>query len=783
MTSLAFEPLISPALWMALAVAAGGMLAAYAWRRHGGVTPARWWSIVTLMAVGCALPLILLLNPTWVRRIPRSGGKPMLTVLVDRSASMATADADHGQTRYQAAMALARRCAEELKDRFDVRVKTFAETVTSHEANDLASVAPDGTASDLAGAIGDGIEGPGSAGQAVLLLSDGIHNAAGGGPQNVLAAARNARAAGVPVYTQTFGKDSDVTDIAIRMPMTQQVAFQGQKVPVIAYVKRRGKIAPLAHVSLWQDGRKLEEKDVFLEKAQETESSFSVSEAKPGLYRYEVRVDSAPGEVTTVNNYASFLLRVTDRPIRVLLLEGAPYWDNKFLMRTLASDPSVELDGIVRITQNRFLRRTIQRSGLVPSAAMPSGRTSDGRGAPEPAAAIHASPESPPEADKADASTSHETVEMLTDPAQFTFDREKLRNYQVIVLGRGAETYLNENFLADLRLWISRDSGALVCSRGQPVSQVTQTLDRLLPVRWTNAAETRFRVDLTDQGRSLQWLPLEQDPSGQALHRLPSLATKATIDQVKPLASILAAGTASGERSLPVVSYQPFGAGRVVVVEGAGMWRWAFLAPKYQQHEQLYHALWQSLLRWLISGAGLMPGERAALRADKVSFTAGEQITAQLLLRDETDVPDVELRGDTLPEPRRVTPVALADEPSTYRVPFGQLPEGRYEAKVAGDESWGRSAVTVFDVRKFQDEQLDITARPDVMARIASATGGSAINTTNTEEIIGQFKRYLDVNRPERVLRRPAWDKGPVLAAILVIWSAAWALRRNSGLV
>ena len=373
---------------------------------------------------------------------------------------------------------------------------------------------------------------------------------------------------------------------------------------------------------------------------------------------------------------------------------------------------------------------------------------------------------------------------MLTDPAQFTFDREKLRNYQVIVLGRGAEVFLTDAFLADLRLWISRDSGALVCSRGQPVAQVTQNLDRLLPVRWSNAAETRFRVDLTDQGRTLQWLPLEEDPSGQVLHRLPSLATKTTIDQVE------AVGQRSGRRGRrPAIracrssAISRSAAGRVVVVEGAGMWRWAFLAPKYQRHEQIYHAVWQSLLRWLISGAGLMPGERAALRADKVSFTTGDQISAQLLLRDETEIPEIELTGDPLSEPRRVTPVALADEPSTYRVPFGQLPEGRYEAKVAGDESWGQSAVTVFDVRRFQDEQLDITARPDVMARIASATGGSALHTTNAQEIIGQFKRYLDVNRPERVLRRPAWDKGWVLAAVLVLWSAAWALRRNSGLV
>ena len=111
------------------------------------------------------------------------------------------------------------------------------------------------------------------------------------------------------------------------------------------------------------------------------------------------------------------------------------------------------------------------------------------------------------------------------------------------------------------------------------------------------------------------------------------------------------------------------------------------------------------------------------------------------------------------------------------------MPEGRYEARVVGDGSWGQSAVTVFDVRQFLDEQLDITARPDVMARIASATGGTALQTVDTRALIEQFRRYLDVNRPERVIRQPAWDRGWVLAAVLAVWAVVWGLRRSSGLI
>src|SRR5690606_17374960 len=160
--------------------------------------------------------------------------------------------------------------------RFEIRIKSFANSVRSQDVQDLASLIPEETESDLAAAIADGTQPMGTSGQAVLLLSDGIQNSAGGGPQTVLSAARNARGAGVPVYTQVFGKNSDVTDLAIRLPMTQQVAFAGQRVPVVAFVKRRGHVSPEARISLWQDGQLKEEKEITLEKTQESEAAFSV---------------------------------------------------------------------------------------------------------------------------------------------------------------------------------------------------------------------------------------------------------------------------------------------------------------------------------------------------------------------------------------------------------------------------------------------------------------------------------------------------------------------------
>src|SRR5262249_51386343 len=132
-----------------------------------------------------------------------------------------------------------------------------------------------------------------------------------------------------------------------------------------------------------------------------------------------------------------------------------------------------------------------------------------------------------------------------------------------------------------------------------------------------------------------------------------------------------------------------YGTGRVVAVEGSGMWRWAFLAPQYQQHDQVYETLWQSLLRWLVSGVGLVPGQDLVLRTDRVTYTTGESVSALLLRRDDAASAkklEIELTGETDGERRKFPAVPLGDEPGVYRVPFGTLPEGRYRAAVVGPD-------------------------------------------------------------------------------------------------
>ena len=89
----------------------------------------------------------------------------------------------------------------------------------------------------------------------------------------------------------------------------------------------------------------------------------------------------------------------------------------------------------------------------------------------------------------------------------------------------------------------------------------------------------------------------------------------------------------------------------------------------------------------------------------------------------------------------------------------------------------------MFDVRRLMEEQLDLKARPDLMARIASSTGGAVLNSNDPNEIANAFVTHLEKSRPDRIRRTSAWDRWWVLAGTFALWMIAWGLRRNSGLV
>ena len=221
------------------------------------------------------------------------------------------------------------------------------------------------------------------------------------------------------------------------------------------------------------------------------------------------------------------------------------------------------------------------------------------------------------------------------------------------------------------------------------------------------------------------------------------------------------------------------------------MWRWALMAPRYSQKEEVYGTLWRSLLRWLVARAGLLPGQQLSLQLDRVSYESGSVVTATMLVRPESvsQIPRVRLRsvatGTESNEQvfdQEYTAKPVGQDPGVYRFDFGKLPAGQYSAEtVAEDEDL--YVKTALDVRDRWTEQLQLDARPELMQRIADLTGGAVLESADADDFTNQFADHLADARTPQFRRVTMWDRWWGMLSALLLWAGTWVLRRRSGLV
>jgi hypothetical protein len=131
-----------------------------------------------------------------------------------------------------------------------------------------------------------------------------------------------------------------------------------------------------------------------------------------------------------------------------------------------------------------------------------------------------------------------------------------------------------------------------------------------------------------------------------------------------------------------------------------------------------------------------------------------------------------------------VRPIPVGDELGVYQVFVGTLPVGHYELRMAVTEAGSAQTKSVhFDVWPDLREQLEVSARSDLMQRIAEISGGSVIVRDDPSELKQQFQVHIQKSRSIQYQRIAAWDRWWVLVGILCLWTTTWALRRRTGLI
>lgn len=774
-TRLIFDCPLPPWVVAAAAAAALGVVLFFVRRDAAHLKPLVRRSLHTLAVVAVAMLTGIALSPKLIRTWP-DPHKPRCALLVDGSRSMLLTDTYakpplEGQTPKSKAEsggelsreAVARSLLNSGPDGWLARVREAFEVTAWRFAGALEALSlgpdappfevnPEGYVTALGDALFEAARGSGGVWpRAVILISDGAWNT-GRDPSEV---ARILGRMNIPVFAVGIGNPSPPRDAAVTALRAPKTALLGDEVLLAADVASSGMGAARLPVQLMSGADVIAEKQVVtLPSGRPVSVSFSFVPDTPGLRTFTVRVPKQEGEQNEANNSAKASIEISERKIRVLLVDSEPRWEFRFIRNVFERDPAVQLT------------ICLLRPGL--GAIKGEGY-----------------------------------LEAL--PTQ----KQQMADYDLVILGDVAREHLPEDFLKELVDLVKVRGSALVVIAGRRQnarSLIGTPVASILPVSLDGSGGDGrgepFNVELTQDGASHLVTRLAADPEeNEAIWaRLPKVWWSASVGGLARGATALLVHPyrLAGASKLPLIAVQRVGAGKVMFCGIEETWRW-----RREVGDKFHYRFWAQSVRWLVKRQFAEGDPRARLSLDRTECDQGEavEVEAYCLGPDGFPLENARVwarvkwepvegapqpreapRQDTAPTVQRLALAAAPGGWGLYRAVFKPEKPGRYTLRpivaTYGEEPLASSATLT--VLRTDLEKRFLAQDVNSLNSIALASRGQYLRVDEIDRLPGLLAAKVE----RRILTAEYapcrhWAFYTVLALVL---GAAWLIRKRSGL-
>lgn len=689
---------------------------------------------------GVIAVLLLLFNlGKWSK--PNENQTRSWVILNDVSASMSQPTAE-GTSRADIAKSMIHQATNQAKStELPLLVYPFSSKLETVEG----SAKPIGTSTNILPAITQLLQDASAAGDnlaGVIVLSDGRQTL--NSPQTDLdALALRARSRNVAVNTVVIGAYSAPPDLALIQPRASLTAFSGQPIRIAFALQSSGIEAVRPIVSLRDStGKEITKLTLDLAPNKNLTAEFDVP-APSASTQWSIETPVIDGEVRSSNNKSVLNIRIIESKTRVFLVEGAPYWDSKFLAQLLRQQPHMDVRSIHRLSNQRYFR-------------IDSG----------------------------------ETKNQETDHPIFPDTLDELAHYDLIVFGKNIDAFLTPERTEFLRSYVRDRGGAVLFSRGKPTTAAMPSLEPLEPVVWAATSAAAFRFSPTRDGEAAglfgQALPA---PDASLWAALPTLKDGRQISLVKPFTRILAEGipdVGGGSGKFPALLVRRYGQGVTGLVNGDGLWKWDFF-PEARELGNCYEDFWNQLIQWMASYSEFLPGQDFSLRLPTTRGEAGKTLTATISYRGNDIAPQPTIQiVDPIGTANKISPAAIPDPSGRplWRASFTPDQPGLWKLKLI-DPRPNASATpeVLFTVPPPTQESDDLSPDPDFLNSLAKATGGRALQPTEFPEFLNQqLVKSTPTTRESGAVWKSSWDSAALALTIAVFFAIEWFIRRRNGL-
>jgi uncharacterized membrane protein len=691
--------------------------------------------LAALRCATVALAIVLLVGPRVVRRTLNPVRRPIV-VAVDTSRSMGLRGG-LGSSRLDRVRSFLQSAEyREVAGGYLPRYFSFSETLAPVAPEVLGTLLPDGTRTDLAGALG----AAGGTGDpaAVVLFTDGGH---GGGVST-------AGLAPPPLVIVGVGAGERTVDAEISHVEPPAIAFAGQALQIRVQVRASGLAGRSVPLLLKRGEQVLVSRTIVLPPdGQDLPAVLEWTPPAPGSHPLAVQLQVQDGEQVADNNRAELPIEAVRDKIRVLLVSGEPSWSYRFLREALTGDPSLEVVSFI-------ILRTAADAVDVPQ----------------------------------------QDLSLIPFPTQKIF-LEELPNFDLLVFDNFSyRPYLPPNYLEKVEEFVRSGGGFWML--GGPLSYLgggyqQSPIAALLPLVLPDAAppggafrDQSVEPRLTPAGRTHPFFQGLSDRGGEP----PPLRGYNVSGPPKPGAVVLAEALTGGGQTVPLVVLGRHGRGRVVSVLTDSLWDWSFAESGRGRGNRAYLAFVRQAVRWSTGDPQLEP---LRVEPERLRLAPGDPIRARIRVLGEDFLPPARAElSATLRGPGGVSRalLATAEAPGVFRVEAAAAGEGSWEigaeASAAG-RVYARAAAVVsasWPPEEFRSPGLNREAA----TALISGRRGAFLELGPPEQTADQLEKALaeltSSPHSERAESRQLAETLPVFLAILGLLASEWIIRRRGGL-
>jgi hypothetical protein len=630
----------------------------------------------------------------------------------------------------------------------------------------------------------------------VLLLSDGRHNS-DSLPEDHL---RRMASQKSPLCAIPIGGSQGPVDASILSLKAPESIYLGDRIVVRANVKIDGLRGKKIKAILSSNGEPVDEETIDVgDVGLRQEIRFVHLPEEKGIYDYRVTLEPDAAEKFPDNNSWDFKVAITDDRTNVLLVDSYPRWEFRYLRNLFyGRDKSVHLQYVL----------------LNPDPI-------DGQ-APLPP--VHAS-----------ATRKFGEAEATRLPE----NEDEWRLFDVIILGDIPPAALDSKTWTIIQKSVAERGALLITVAGQrymPHAFKNPDFIDMSPATWTPSdtpdtgdPASAYHLELTPEGRShmATQLSASRAENARLWANMPELDWRSVSKGIKESAEVLAyarpshqnpalagqkksgldinpeevekalkdlANRKQFEKNNALIVTQQYALGKVLQLNFDRTWR-----LRYGVGDTYHHRFWGQVLRWG-TGENLRSGtEFVRLGTDHLSYTPSDpiKIVAKLLDSQRRPITDATIYATLVDENHEQlhrqrlsyrtgsngmyeTTLAPLENPGKYNIQLeGKTVDKALENDPAAGISKIETELLVVSTRN-PVELAELTADRDFLTHATQLSNGGLANLTEAASLIEYFGVPKEILTERRNIT--LWDKWPLLAAFLGLFTTEWIFRRRAGL-